>query len=319
MKYQSARSLKTKILGQENVRAVAFATTKLLRVRQAKKRPVPPVAIGITGSKNKFKIAIRIQRHSPLMSAFIQDIGKLAKGEIDVNIIGNVHKQAIPWHQKTNRPLRIGGSIGHVDITAGTLGCFVTKDGSQDFVLSNNHVLANENNASKGDDIIQPGDADGGVAPSARVGELHDFVKLSKTAVNFTDCAISTIDEDTEYFFNHLETLGEIKGVRTAPLDEGDIVFKVGRTTGVTKGKVTAIEVDQLKIGFDLGDLKFDNQIEIGPIGSEPFSLGGDSGSLVLDSDLNAVGLLFAGNDVDATFANPIQTVLDQLDVSLVF
>jgi hypothetical protein len=47
--------------------------------------------------------------------------------------------------------------------------------------------------------------------------------------------------------------------------------------------------------------------------------LGGDSGSLVVDADNMAVGLLFAGNDVDATYANPIGDVLDTLNVDLVF
>jgi hypothetical protein len=40
------------------------------------------------------------------------------------------------------RPAPGGVSIGHRDITAGTLGCLVRK-GGQTFILSNNHVLAN--------------------------------------------------------------------------------------------------------------------------------------------------------------------------------
>ena len=319
MKYQSALTLKNKIVRQKIVSETAFTQVASLQIQRAapKTKSVPPVAIGLTGSKTKYKIAIRIQKQSSLLSSFIHDIHKQAKGEIDVRIIGSIHKQ--PWHQNRNRPLRIGGSIGHPDITAGTLGCFATKDGSEDFILSNNHVLANENNAKKGDSIIQPGIADGGSEPRDVVGALINFVKLSKTNVNFVDCAIASIDEDMEYFLSHLESLGPINGIRTAPLDEGDTVFKVGRTTGVTEGRVAAIEVDQVEIGFDMGIIRFDNQIEIEPIGNAPFSLGGDSGSLIVDSDLNAVGLLFAGNDIDTTFANPIQTVLDELGVSLVF
>ena len=59
------------------------------------------------------------------------------------------------------RPAPGGVSIGHRDITAGTLGCLVRKGGVT-YILSNNHVLANSNAASPGDPILQPGPYDGG-------------------------------------------------------------------------------------------------------------------------------------------------------------
>ncbi|TVP59895.1 MAG: hypothetical protein EA351_01115 [Gemmatimonadales bacterium] len=55
------------------------------------------------------------------------------------------------------RPAPIGFSVGHPDITAGTLGARVVNGGGQVFILSNNHILANSNNASIGDPILQPG------------------------------------------------------------------------------------------------------------------------------------------------------------------
>ena len=106
-------------------------------------------------------------------------------------------------------------------------------------------------------------------------------------------------------------------------LDEGDAVAKVGRTTGLTRGRVTAFELDNVEIEFDLGFLRFDGQIEIEGDGDEPFSDGGDSGSLVVNADLCGVGLLFAGGDVGGsngrglTYANPLRTVLDALKVDL--
>ncbi len=178
----------------------------------------------------------------------------MCQGRNRRQIIGKIVKQKKPWHQSRNRPLRIGGSIGHVDITAGTLGCFVTKNGAVDYVLSNNHVLANENAGKVGDRIIQPGDFDGGRNPADTIGRLAAFTRLKKLK-NLVDCAIASLDEGTEYYFNDLETLGPITGVRTEPLDEGDIVFKVGRTTGVTKGRVSAIEVDQVDVQYDQGIL----------------------------------------------------------------
>jgi hypothetical protein len=208
-----------------------------------------------------------------------------------------------------------------VKITAGTLGCFVTraKEGAvDDLILSNNHVLANENLASKGDSIVQPGKIDGGRSPRNRVGFLDRFVILKKRR-NQVDAATASLAEGVEYYYNWLEGLGKIAGVRSEPLDEGDRVFKFGRTTGLTEGRVSAIELDNLIVGYDIGDLHFNDQIEIEPVGSKPFSLGGDSGSLIVDGRRRAVGLLFAGNDADATYANPIETVLDRLKVRLVY
>ncbi len=46
------------------------------------------------------------------------------------------------------------------------------------YVLSNNHVLANENRARIGDSVIQPGTLDGGHPTRDKIGELTDFVPL---------------------------------------------------------------------------------------------------------------------------------------------
>src|SRR4030067_2386517 len=54
------------------------------------------------------------------------------------------------------RPAPGGVSIGHFRITAGTFGCVVRDRASGSrLILSNNHVLANSNDASPGDAILQ--------------------------------------------------------------------------------------------------------------------------------------------------------------------
>lgn len=328
MNWESACELKSS-LRKENLVANVLLSHRILTaaataVRTTATVPPPkqsPVAIGITGRKNNYRLAVRVQRTVPGLELVLDRIRQRSKGEMEVRHIGRVVKQA-PWHRRRNRPLRVGGSIGHVDVTAGTLGCFVkprTGDINRDFILSNNHVLANENHAQRGDAVIQPGDADGGSAPADRIGSLANFVRLKKRN-NVVDAATASISEGLEYYYNMLESVGVIAGVRADPLDEGEVVHKVGRTTGVTKGRVSAIEVDDLWVEYDDGDLEFNGQIEIAPDDpDEPFSLGGDSGSLIVDTRRRAVGLLFAGNDVDATFANPIGAVLDALKVDLVY
>ncbi|MDH5385989.1 MAG: hypothetical protein OEY18_14905, partial [Candidatus Aminicenantes bacterium] len=85
--------------------------------------------------------------------------------------------RAFPARTDRWRPAPGGVSIGHKDITAGTLGCLVKKD-NQIYILSNNHVLANSNNASIGDPILQPGPYDGGKWPDDRIADLSEFVPI---------------------------------------------------------------------------------------------------------------------------------------------
>lgn len=57
-------------------------------------------------------------------------------------------------------------------------------------------------------------------------------------------------------------------------------VAKLGRTTGLTRGRVTAFEMDNVVVEYDAGNLRFDGQVEIEGVGQKPFSDAGDSGSL---------------------------------------
>lgn len=232
-----------------------------------------------------------------------------------MRVVGRMVKQQL--HMATQRPLLIGCSIGHPAITAGTLGCFVQiADGSTPCILSNNHVLADENRASLGDPILQPGRTDGGTLPLDEVASLSRFEPLNP-AGNLIDAALAALREDVGGDFATLTSLGTLNGIRTAPLEGEEVVFKVGRTTGLTRGRISAFEVDDIWVRYDMGVIGFNRQIEIAPLESSPFSLGGDSGSLIVDESLRAVGLLFAGNDVDVTYANPIRTVLDSFAARL--
>ena len=149
-----------------------------------------------------------------------------------------------------------------------------------------------------------------GVGPQDIVATLSRAEPLRGSGKNLIDAAVAVLRNGISGDFDTLTGLGTLAGVRSAPLEGEETVFKLGRTTGLTRGRISAFEVDDVWVRYDKGLIGFDRQIEITPADGSPFSLGGDSGSLILDESLHAVGLLFAGNDVDVTYANPIQTVL---------
>jgi hypothetical protein len=287
---------------------------------------VRTMAVGVVKKKGKqnFHVAVRLQRREMEGSPQLALLRKKAKREIDVRYVGRLVKRAVPWYQRRCRPLRIGCSIGHYQITAGTLGCFVRdrKTGTV-LILSNNHVLANENAAAMGDDVIQPGDVDGGTRPADTIGALERFVKLKEVGANLVDAAVANFKKTIKYDGLTITGLGKLAGLGPDFLDEGTPVAKLGRTTGLTRGRVTAFELDNVVVAYDLGNLRFDNQIEIEGAGADPFSAGGDSGSLIVDDDIKAVALLFAGGDQGGTngkgftYANPIAQVLDRMKVDL--
>ncbi len=236
------------------------------------------------------------------------------------------------------RPAPGGVSIGHVKVTAGTLGVRAIRHGVGPVILSNNHVLANGNDASPGDLILQPGPIDGGRAEDA-IAKLTDFVpiafterqlgplgrflewllspvlaraglglqRLPSNQTNQVDCAIARPLDEADVSAEILE-VGHVAGVREAEL--GMRVKKSGRTTGLTEGRITAVDA-VVEVDYGGKTAVFRQQIV-----ADAMSKGGDSGSLVLDEKNRAVGLLFAGS-TRTTLMNPIGTVLKLLDLSL--
>jgi hypothetical protein len=212
------------------------------------------------------------------------------------------------------RPVPIGVSTGHPDITAGTIGCRVT-DGSNVYALSNNHVYADENNGIKGvDPVIQPGTYDEGSMPDDYIGTLADFepIVFNPRANNTVDAAIALTN--TDMVGNATPDGGYGTPSSTTKVAEpGLAVQKYGRTTGLTTGEVTGINAT-VKVRYDSGVARFVGQIVIGSGG---FSSGGDSGSLIVTQEgKNPVGLLFAGSST-MTVANPIDDVLDAFGVTI--
>ncbi|HKO91343.1 MAG TPA: hypothetical protein VJU61_09335, partial [Polyangiaceae bacterium] len=102
-------------------------------------------------------------------------------------------------NKKRRRPVRPGLSIGFKFpppkagfVMAGTFGAVVTKDGKT-FILSNNHVLAENGQIAIGAPIFQPGLLDGGNEATDQIASLTRFVPIKATGFNKVDCAIAEL------------------------------------------------------------------------------------------------------------------------------
>jgi len=213
------------------------------------------------------------------------------------------------YHRKV-RPAMGGLSIGHYEISAGTFGC-VVRDRGDVYILSNNHVLANENRGVEGDPILQPGRFDGGKTDRDVLARLDTYVALDPEGANLVDCAIAQ-PFNAEDVTTDILNVGGLRGSRDPTIDEK--VMKSGRTTRLTNGTVVDVSAT-LRVGYAMGSMIFQDQFLVrGERGS--FSAGGDSGAVIVAHDGHAVGLLSAGSPF-FTVANKMTTVEKALDVKV--
>ena len=223
----------------------------------------PSIAVGIVpGSGNGCKLAVRVQRSGLYESGAVEAITRMAAGEVDIRYIGIVSKHVTPaFLRGRHRPTLIGTSIAHFRVTAGSLAAVVELVGSNaPRLLSNNHILADENRGARGDAIVQPGPLDGGRRPRDELGTLGRFVALRKDGVNEVDCALAIPRDGLNIDRTKLTGSGRLVGLSGGPVFVGEVVSKLGRTSGLTDGRVTAVEIDNLVIGYDIGNLRFDTR-----------------------------------------------------------
>jgi len=262
----------------------------------------------------------------------------------DVLDVGELRAQAARTDRF--RPAPGGVSIGHYKITAGTFGTVVRdRSNGERLILSNNHVLANSNDAAIGDPILQPGTADDGREDLDTIAELARFCPIefvsepatcgialgvvaagnwlaklfgshhrlmafqsNPQAVNMVDAAVARPINPADILDEILE-IGTVAGTVGASL--GMAVRKSGRTTGLTTGQINVMDAT-VTVSYGDKTASYERQLVSGPM-SQP----GDSGSLLVEAGgLRAVGLLFAGSE-QATIFNPIREVLDCLEVDL--
>ncbi|MEO5322451.1 trypsin-like peptidase domain-containing protein [Mesorhizobium sp. CC13] len=310
--------------------------TKAARPKRAtRKRAAEDIALGVSlADGDEAKLAVLVQSRNKLQSRVVEQIVESARGEAEVLYIG---RQKPLWTTLRNDPIRLGASISPTTVEySGTLGCFCRDEISgRDGILSNNHVLADVNNVPIGTTIMQPGARDRGRPATDVIAELLRFVPVQFGGIpNLVDCAVAALTdhgraEDRRTLYDSSDeprpavTLQPGQPVEAVP---GMTVFKTGRTTRHTRGRVRAVNVNNYLVDMGVGVARFDGQIaiEMDMSPARAFSRPGDSGSLIVDEEGRPVGLLFAGSasggpgNVGITGANPISSVTSQLGVTLI-
>jgi len=279
------------------------------------------VAIGVapTLTARDFKVAIRLAEYTAIAVRWIDRISRLASGEVDVRITGRrvASESFDPLNTERVRPmLTIGSSVGHYRSTAGTLGFFARsiEDGTMGFV-SCNHIIAAADAAGDGDDILSPAPSDGGRRPRDIVGHLDGRYPRLHTKPSL-DCAFARIAENVCYDAATLQADRLLLNDVSTP-DEYTVVEKIGRTSGHTRGRITAFQLDSLDVYYPFGKVGFQSQIEITSDDSPPFCRPGDSGALLFSPDHRPLGLLVASARFGAAYAHPLEPILRSLNIRI--
>ncbi|MBL8746937.1 MAG: hypothetical protein JNK58_11345 [Phycisphaerae bacterium] len=307
-----AEALKREVLGMARDR-VARGTTR--------DHHTTSIAVGLAPSARgarDYRVAVRLP---PAGSGRIKSlVTRLNKHAKDFDIAHGVR-------YRPRVVLRAGGSCGHPRATAGTLGGFV-EDDEHYYLLSNSHVLAASNKARANDPIYQPGPAD------IRRKRFNIIARLARWTILRPgeapiDAAIARLSDDTIEF--HPRWTPGVGRLGRVPLDDRLAlrhVVKRGRTTGVTRGAVSAFDLDGVEIDYSPNEdgslvLTFHHQIEFaGTRRGTPFSKPGDSGAFILDAgSLRPAALLFAGgrgvDGIDRTLGHFMPDVLERMRVRL--
>lgn len=241
----------------------------------------------------------------------------------------------------------LGGLSGaNTNLTGecGTIGYFCTRKSKlprrkEVLLLSNSHVFVDLRRSSVDDSdlIMQPSPAE--TASNRPIGSLLKFSPLKFADMdhpNHVDAAIARLWTKCTHR-PVIPCVGTIKRVvKRKDVMLGEPVQKFGRTTGHTWGEVFSIYLD-IWVHYDRAGQSafFKDQFLLAPRLPEftKFAAKGDSGSLCVDGEQNAVGLVFAGmcdtqpnsnNSANAVqrienygVANAISEVMDRLKLEL--
>ena len=191
---------------------------------------------------------------------------------------------------------------------SGTLGYFASN--GRPGIISAGHVMVHEEETRL---LVPP---DGSTYNSAREHDLqHKVANVTVISAKKSnvDCGFAELTVGVEC----CAIINDIQVEEKARRNErfvGDVVSFHGSTSGRVQGIVTSDTFI-----FEKDGRGFKNQIRL--IGANACSHGGDSGALMIDEDLTAIGLVIAnhaGPDGDGAVANRIYEVEEVLKVDII-
>jgi hypothetical protein len=317
--------LNTARRSRNEIRATVDATVVARGIEE-----VPKVAFGIatTAAPNDFKIAVRARSPEDLPPEIDEKIRTEGGKDIDFQYTGPVEARphTVGEVPQSGKRLASGASVAHYRCTAGTLGFFAQRNSDRAIgFVSNNHVIALEDAGREGDEILHPAPSDAGVRWRDAVAFLDGrYPKIHQQHV-VVDAAFARLAPGVAFD-------PRIQGKKIVTVSPDAIsadleldVCKVGRSTGLTRGRITAFEFEPFYIEYSFGSVRAENQIEIESSSEQSFSVSGDSGSLIVSAgSRQPLGLLFAKSAVGGkyenglSYANPIDAVLEALGVTLI-
>jgi len=276
--------------------------------------------------RSQFAIAVRAPSADQLRDDDLAMIRRRSSGEVSVQFTGAITPLTTVDASLAFSGVRLGASVAHWHCSAGTLGFFahLKEDGAIGFV-SNNHVIALEDRGAEGDDILHPAPRDGGRHPKDVIGHLAgNYPRLGQSRPR-VDCAFARLAPGRNFDPVSLDGGQRLRQGQVV-LEESPVVGKIGRTTGMTFGRISAFDLDGVSVDYSMGMMRFNGQIEVESADGKPFTRGGDSGSLVFSREGNhPVGMVFAASAIGGcanaglSYVHPLDTVLDALGVTFVW
>jgi hypothetical protein len=162
----------------------AFQAQALVQNDLLAKSNVVGVAVGFKESEgvvtDEISVVVLVEQKKPLAALTPQDIVPKEIDGMRTDVVEVGVLRAFQGGRARYRPVIPSGvSMGHFKVTAGTLGAVVRdRNTGERFLLSNNHVFANSNDAMIGDAVLQPAPMDGGQNPADLVARLEKYVRL---------------------------------------------------------------------------------------------------------------------------------------------
>jgi hypothetical protein len=274
--------------------------------------------------------------------------------QTQTTMVGNVTAHAV-YTGTYRSPLPCGVTVGDNDECAsGSIGAIVTSSRTSStnttyggavtvyrnqyswgsntpkYMLSCNHVFANENSATGTNQQDQPGRYDVNCSTSGAVGKLHswNFIKHTRNTTNYYDAALAECNPGLSGGWSPAMmsnasttpyTLSYTPANTTVAPSVGMPIKKTGRTSGYNTGTIAGINVT-ITVGYTHFNAVFVDQIYVS---NGTYIQAGDSGSMSVvnnsggTNDGDPVGLDFAGSS-SASFMNRMDHIANDFGLSFV-